>query len=110
MPIHTFFGNLIDAAFTIIKPLLMGLGCLSQTYCGCINHRGYEPVNVIVKLFQQFLFQYLCLGDFLNMLSQNDWISATDLAQQVAWAYNKMTVLQGMMISHSYGFYIVMLL
>ena len=101
---------LVDVTLTINKPLLMGLDRPSQTYCGCINHRGYEQVDVIVKLFQQSLFQYLCLGDFLDMLSQNDWISATDLAQREAWAYNQMTVLQGMMIPHSYGFYMVMLL
>jgi hypothetical protein len=101
---------LADATLTITEPLLTGLGRLSQTYCGHINHKGYEPVDVIVKLFQQSLFQYPCLGDFLDTLSQNDWISATDLAQREAWAYNKMTALQGTTIPHSYGFYMVMLL
>jgi hypothetical protein len=98
---------LTDATLTITEPLLTGLNRLSQTYCGCINRRGYEPVDVIVKLFQQSFFQYPCLEDFLNTLSLSDWISATDLAQREAWAYDKMTALQGTTIPYSYGFYLV---
>src|SRR6202044_3928193 len=35
---------LADATLTITEPLVTGLNCLSQTYCGHINHRAYEPV------------------------------------------------------------------
>ena len=71
---------LADVTLTLTEPLLTGLDCLSQTYCGHINHRGYEPGNAIVKLFQQSLFRYPYLEDSFDSFSQSDWISATELA------------------------------
>src|SRR5882762_9128190 len=43
---------LADVTLTLTEPLLTGIDHLSQTYCGHINHRGYEPGDAIVKLFQ----------------------------------------------------------
>jgi hypothetical protein len=98
---------LTDTTLVVTEPLLIGVNQLSQTYHGRVNCRGYESVEVVVKLFQQSLFRYPYLEDSFDRFSQSDWVSATELAQREAWAYDKMIVLQGTTIPHSYGFYMV---
>jgi hypothetical protein len=42
----------------VTEPLVIGVNRLSQTYHGHVDRSGCEPVDVIVKLFQQSHFRY----------------------------------------------------
>jgi len=90
----------------VTEPLHTGVDQLSQTYRSRVTQQNRESINVIVKLFQQSLLPYPSLENIVDELSKGDWISATELAEREAWAYDKMAALQGTTIPHSYGFYV----
>lgn len=98
---------LTEMPLILTESIQTGANHLSQTYRGHVNLPGCKPANVVVKLFQQSLFRYPCPAHFFDRLSRGNWRSATYLAQREAWAYDKMTMLQGTTIPHSYGFYMV---
>jgi hypothetical protein len=101
------YNLLMDTTLIITEPILTGVDQFSQTYRGRIGINGQESFNVVIKLFQQSFLRFPCEDNFFDELSKSDWVPATELAQQEAWAYGKMIKLQGTTIPRSYGFYVV---
>lgn len=62
--------------------------------------------DVILKLFQQSFLTIPEVDDVLDS-NKNGWMPATDIAQKEAWAYMRLLALQGSIVPHSYGFFLV---
>jgi hypothetical protein len=97
-----------DMLVCLDHPLQTGRRGWAQVYAGKLTiHR--KTCDVVVKLYQECMFQDPDPSNFyaVNGYLSSDWSSATDIAQQEAWAYSMLKDYQGTTIPNSYGFYIV---
>jgi hypothetical protein len=89
-------------------PIQTGRHGWAQVYAGRLTIQQ-KTCDVVVKLYQECMFRDPDSSSFYapNGYLSGDWSSATDIAQQEAWAYSMLKEYQGSTIPYSYGFYIV---
>lgn len=87
--------------------------CWLQVYRGrlCVNSKT-EPkleADVVVKLFHECLFPDPVTWDTFdpNKATYHEWVSASEIFQAEAWAYDRPEDIQGTITPHHHGSYLV---
>lgn len=104
-------ADLNDFKVTLTGKISCGMNQYSQVYSARIGRSDIAGQDTVacVKLYQQSYYVVPRWDLIPGIGWDSDWAPATDVAQREAWPYEQLIDLQGSVIPHSYGFYVVSL-